>query len=100
MKNKYTKHEVDPLMLLGLLVTLGVMMASTVSAGETVPGKPGITDLEDGDIVLVKSEHGGAGIHMSFMSPTLLPGNNRSSQLLSSQDFSMPDLYLSLRLPW
>jgi hypothetical protein len=100
MKNKHTKHTVDPLMMLALLVTLGVMMISTVSAEETFLRNPEITDLEDGDIILVRSAHGGAGIHMSFMSQSELSANSRTGHVLASQALTMPDLYLTLRLPW
>jgi hypothetical protein len=100
MKNRYPKRRHDPLILLAVLVTLGVMMTATVSAEESFLSKPNFTDLQDGDVILARAEHGGAGIHMSFMSPSALKGNSQSSHALTSQAFSMPDVYLSLRLPW
>ena len=100
MKNRYPKRRHDPLILLAVLVTLGVMMTATVSAEETFLSKPNFTDLQDGDVILARAEHGGAGIHMSFMSPSGLNGSSQASYMLTSQDFSMPDVYLSLRLPW
>jgi hypothetical protein len=100
MKSKNTKRWIDPLMLLAVLVTLGVMMTATVSADESFISNPNINDLQDGDVTLAKSEHGGAGIHMSIMSPSALNVNSDSSYVLTSVNGSMPDVYLSLRLPW
>ena len=100
MKNRYTKRRPDPLMLLALLVTLGVMMTATVSADEPFLSKPNFTDLQDGDVTLARAEHGGAGLHMSFMSPSVLNVNRDSSYVLTSFTGTMPDVYLSLRLPW
>ena len=100
MKSRYPKCRHDPLILLAVLVTLGVMMTTTVSADESFISNPNFTDLQDGDVTLARAEHGGAGIHMSFMSPSALNGNSQSSYVLTSQALSMPDVYLSLRLPW
>lgn len=100
MKSKYTRPKIDPLMLLALLVTLGVVMTSTVSAAEKFPGKTNVSILEDGEITLARAEHGRAGIHMSFMSPSGLNGDKQSSHLLASELLSMPDVYFSVRLPW
>jgi len=100
MKSRYTKHRVDPLILLALLVTLGVMMTSTVSAAESFLSKPNLTDLQDGDIILARAEHSGAGIHMSFMSPSELCGNSESAHVVTSETGALPDVYLSLRLSW
>ncbi|HYQ73081.1 MAG TPA: hypothetical protein VET88_14270 [Gammaproteobacteria bacterium] len=101
MKGKHTKGRLDPLMLLALFVTLAVMMTSTVSAAEeSFISNPSFADLEDGDITLAGAERNGAGIHMSFMSPSMLNGNNRAEYVPASQNGLMPDVYLSLRLPW
>jgi hypothetical protein len=100
MESKYTKRKLDPLMLLAVLVMLGVMMTSTVSADESFISKPNFTDLQDGDITLARSERGGAGIHMSLISPSGLNGNSQSGYILTSDALLKPDIYLSLRLPW
>jgi hypothetical protein len=100
MKNRNSRHRPDPLMLLAILVMLGAMMTSTASAGESFLSKPSFTDLEDGDITLAGAEQGGAAIHMSFMSPSVLHGNNPSDQVVINQSGTLPDVYLSLRLPW
>ena len=100
MKSRYTKHRLDPLILLAVLVTLGVVLTATVSAEETFLSKPNFDDLQDGDVTLARAGRGGAGIHMSFMLPSALNGNSQSSAVLTSQALSVPDVYLSLRLPW
>ena len=100
MKNRNTRQRVDPLMLLTLLVMLGVMMTSTASAEELFLSKPSFSDLEDGDITLAGAEQEGAAIHMSFMSPSVLYGNNQSGQVVTNQIGLVPDVYLTLRLPW
>jgi hypothetical protein len=101
MKSRYPKRRPDPLMLLAVLVTLGVMMTSTVGAAESFFRNPSFTDLQDGDITLAGAEHGSASIHMSFMPPSALNMNRDPSYLvLTDFTWSMPDVYLSLRLPW
>jgi hypothetical protein len=98
MKSRNTNRKPD--MLLALLVTLGVMMTSTAGAAESFLSKPNFADLQDGDVTLARAEHGGAGLHMSFISPSALLGNNQSSQAAISQNGTLPNVYLSLRLPW
>jgi hypothetical protein len=101
MKSWFTKRRQVPRMLLAVLVTPGVMMTATVvSADESFLSRPNFTDLQDGDVTLAKAERGGAGIHMSLMSPSVLNGNSQSSYVFTSQSLTMPDVYLSLRLPW
>ena len=97
MKNKYTNRKLEPLIL---LVMLGVTMTATVSADESFLSKPNFTDLEDGDITLARSERGGAGIHISLMSPSGLNGNSQTGYVLTSNALLKPDVYLSLRFPW
>jgi len=101
MKSRHTKHRLDPLVLLALLVTLGVMMTSTVGAAElSIFSKPSLDDLQDGDITLARAEHGGAGIHMSFMSPSELCRNSDPDAVVTGDYGTLPDIYLSLRLSW
>ena len=99
MKDRNTKHRFDPLMLLAVLVMLGVMMSSTAGAAESFLSKLSFTDLEDGDITLAGAERSGAAIHMSFMSPSVLYGNKQSGYIVNPSG-ALPDIYLSLRLPW
>jgi len=101
MKSRHTKHGFDPLILLALLVSLGVMMTSTVGAAESsFLSKPNLGDLEDGDITLARAGHGGAGIHMSFMSPSELCRNTETDYRVTGDYGTLPDIYLSLRLSW
>jgi YNFM family putative membrane transporter len=86
--------------LLALLVTLGVMLTSTAGASGSFLSKPNLADLQDGDVTLASSERSGAGIHMSLMSPSLLGGSNQSSHVVTSSAGTLPNIYLSLRLPW
>jgi len=99
-KGRHTRHKLDPLMLLAVMVTVGVMITSTASAEEPSTGKPGLADLQDGDITLVTAKHGGAAIHMSFLPPSVVYGNNESDQVLAIDTLALPDLYLSVRLSW
>jgi len=100
MKSRFTRRRLDPLMLLAVLVTLGVMVTSTAGAADSFLRKPSFTDLEDGDITLTGEERGRAGIHMSFMSPSALYGNSQSGYLVTGSAVTLPDIYFSLRLPW
>lgn len=100
MKSRNRKHRLDPLTLLALLLALGVMTTSTVSAAESFLSKPELSDLQDGDITLAGAEHGGAGLHMSFMSPSELYSNSESDYVVTSDTGVLPDVYLSLRLSW
>jgi len=100
MKSRNRKPGLDPLILLALLVALGVMTTSTISAAEAFLSKPKLTDLEDGDITLAGAERGGAGLHMSFMSPSELYSNRESDYVVTGDTGALPDVYLSLRLSW
>jgi hypothetical protein len=98
MRSKNINHKPDS--LLALLVTLGVMLTATAGASESFLSKPNFADLQDGDVTLASSGRRGAGIHMSFMSPSLLGGGNQSSHVVASSAGTLPNVYLSLRLPW
>ena len=98
MKGRNTNHNPD--MRLVMLVTLGVMMTATAGAAESFLSKPNFADLQDGDVTLARAKHSGAGIHMSFMSPSVLHGYSQSNQAASGQNGTLPNVYLSLRLPW
>jgi len=99
MKSRNTNRKPGPL-LLALLLTSCVMMTATLSAAESFLSNPNFEDLQDGDVTLARAEHGGAGIHMSFMSPSALHGSSQSSQAAPTQNDTLPNVYLSLRLPW
>ena len=98
MKSKHTNHKPDT--LLRVLVTLGVLLAATAGASESFLSKPNFADLQDGDVTLASSVRSGAGVHMSFMSPSLLGGGSQSSHVVSSSAATLPNIYLTLRLPW
>jgi hypothetical protein len=98
MRSEHTNRKPDT--LLALLVTLGIMLTSTAAASELVFSKPDFADLQDGDVTLARSDRSGAGVHMSFMSPSLLGGSSQSSHVVSSSAGTLPNVYLSLRLPW
>jgi hypothetical protein len=98
MKSKHTNRR--PGTLLAALVTLGVMLTTTAGASESFFSKPNFTDLQDGEVTLASSTRSGAGVHMSFMSPSQLVGNGQSSHVISSSAGTLPNVYLSLRVPW
>ena len=98
MKSKHTNRKPD--MLLTLFLTLGITLASAAGASESFLSKPNFADLQDGDVTLASSERSGAGVHMSFMSPSLLGRNSQPSHVVTSSAGTLPDVYLSLRLPW
>jgi hypothetical protein len=100
MKSKHSRRRLDPLILLAVLVTLGVMLTSTAGAADSFLRKPSFTDLEDGDITLTGEERGRAAIHLSFMSPSALYGSSQSSFPVTGSTTTLPDVYFSLRLPW
>jgi hypothetical protein len=76
------------------------MLASTAAASGSFLAKPNFADLQDGDVTLASSERSGAGVHMSFMSPSLLGQTSQSSHVVTSSSGTLPNVYLSLRLPW
>jgi hypothetical protein len=86
--------------LLALLVTLGVMLHSTAAASESFLTNPNFADLKDGDVTLATSQRSGAGIHMSFISPSSLGGNSQPDHVVTGSTGALPNVYLSLRLPW
>jgi hypothetical protein len=98
MKSKHTSHKAET--LLAALLTLGLMLTTTAGASESFFSKPNFADLQDGEVTLASSARSGAGVHMSFMSPSLLRGNGQSVHVVSSSAGTLPNIYLSLRLPW
>jgi hypothetical protein len=100
MKSRYATRRLDPYMLLPALVIQGVMMTSAVGADESFFRKPSFKDLQDGEITLAGAEHGRAGIHMSFLPLSELDGNSDSVPVVTDIPGIMPDVYLSLRVPW
>ncbi len=98
MKSKQKKRK--PHTLLALLVTTGVMLTSTAGASGSFLSKPNFADLQDGDVTLASSGRNGAGIHMSVTSPSLSGGSSQPSDAVTSSAVMLPNVYLSLRLPW
>ena len=98
MNGKQTYHK--PCTLLALLVTLGVMLTSTAAASGAFLSKPNFADLQDGDVTLASSQRSGAGVHMSFTSPSFPGRTSQSSHVVTSSSLTLPNVYLSLRLPW
>jgi hypothetical protein len=98
MKGKHTNHK--SCTLRALLVTLGVMLTSTAAASGSFLSKPSFADLQDGDVTLASSQRSGAGFHMSFMPPSLPGQAGHPSHAVTSSTVTLPDVYLSLRLPW
>ena len=98
MKSKHTNHKTCTLQ--ALLVTLGVMLTSTAAASGSFLAEPNFADLQDGDVTLASSERSGAGVHMSFMSPSLPVRDSQPSYGVTSSVDTLPNVYLTLRLPW
>jgi len=100
LRKKRNFRKPDPLMLITFLVSLSVFMTAAVDANETFFSKPNLPDLINGDIVLTKIGHRGAGVHMFYRTPANEFTDERPSSLYSDQNEAAPDVFLSVQIPW
>jgi len=100
MKNRHTRNTPDPLTLMVVVTVLGMMLSTTLNAQETFFDKPDLDDLMDGDITLARAAHSGAAVHMSFNSLAQARPENHAKQTTQPFAGTVPDIFLSLRLPW
>ena len=104
MKSRYTNRMPDALFLLALIVSLGVFVSTGASAAETTDAPlfsmAGFSGLMGGDFKLAPVGNHGAGLHMTFKSPS------RTEKALyvssNTNDFSVKDhgVHLSVKMPW
>ena len=100
LKKKCTFRKPDPLMLITFLVSLSFFMTTAVDANETFFSNPNLPDLINGDIVLTKVGHRGAGVHMFYRTPANEFTDERPSGLYSGPNETSPDVFLSFQIPW
>jgi len=104
MKIRFSNRMPDALFLLALIVSIGVFISTGATAAETrdvsLFSKAGFTSLVDGDVKLAPVGNHGAGLHMTFKSPS------RSEHALyvssNAGDYAMKDhgVHLSVKMPW
>jgi hypothetical protein len=99
MKIKYTNRKPDTLFLLALIVSLGVFMSTGATAAETLFGKASFSRMMDGDMKLAQVGAQGAGLHMTFKSPSR---ENEALYVSQADNYSSKDhgVHLSVQMPW
>jgi hypothetical protein len=99
MKTRYSNRKPDALFLLALIVSLGVFMSTGATAGETLFSKAGFSRLMDGDLNLAEVGNNGAGLHMTFKSPS----RTQNALYVSHADNHVKSdrgVHLSVQMPW
>jgi hypothetical protein len=100
MNTRYTNRRPDALLLLTLIVSLGVFMSTGATAADTLFSKDGFSRLMDGDMKLAQVGNQGAGLHMTFKSPSRESDAlyvSRADGNYSSKDHGV---HLSVQMPW
>ncbi len=99
MKTRYSNRKPDALFLLALIVSLGVFMSTGATAAETLFSKAGFSELMDGDLKLAAVGNNGAGLHMTFKSPS----REQNALYVSHADNPVKSdhgVHLSVQMPW
>ena len=100
MNSRHTSQKPDSLLILVLIVSLGVFMSTGASAADTLVSKEGFNRLIDGDMKLARVGSQGAGLHMTFRSPSR--ENNAVYTSRADNGYSSKDhgVHLSVQMPW
>jgi len=75
-------------------------LVSTATAADTFFSKPDLGDLMDGDVTVARMGQRGPAVHMSFISPADVRVGKTVTASAVRQSTAMPEVYLSVRLPW
>jgi hypothetical protein len=99
MNSRHNSRRPDLLFILVLIVSLGVFVSTGASAAESLFSKEGLGHLIDGDMKLARVGSQGAGLHMTFKSPSR---ENNAVYISSADNYSSKDsgVHLSVRMPW
>ncbi len=99
MNKRNTIRKPDSLFLLVLVVGVGMVISTGVSAADTLFSKAGFSELLDGNMKLARVGNQGAGLHMSFKSPSR--ENNALYVSRADKDTSNDrGVHLSVQIPW
>jgi len=90
------------LVLTAMAAGSSAMMSGTAAAAdtETFFSNPSLEDFIDGDVKVARMGQRGPGVHMSFISPAEVRQGEMVNASAVRQSSAMPEVYLSIRLPW
>ena len=100
LKGKFQIRKPDPLILLAMVVGFSALMPATATAAETFFSKPGFDDFMDGDVKVARMGQRGPAVHMSVISPADVRHGEMINASAVRQAAAVPEVYLSVRLPW
>jgi len=100
LRKKCNFRKPAPLMLITVLVSLSIFLTTAVDAKETFFSNQKLDDLINGNVMLTKVGHHGAGVHMFFKNPANEFMYKESASLNGGQHKPVADISLSLRVPW
>ncbi|MEN8206104.1 MAG: hypothetical protein ABFS24_08825 [Pseudomonadota bacterium] len=99
-RDKHTHRKLDPLMLLAIFVSLGVLMTSAVAAAEPFYNTLSLANLQDQEVRLTPVGKHGAGLHMSYQTNPYRYEPLKFNRTNVQQTVSSPTFFLSVRVPW
>ena len=97
---KFQIHKPAPLMLFAMMVGFSVLVPASAAAAETFLRKPALDDYVDGDVTVARMGQRGPAVHMSVISPAEVHHGEAVNASALRQTTSIPNVYLSVRLPW
>jgi len=100
IRDKHSYRKLDPLMLLVILVSLGVLMTSAVDAAEPFYNTLSMTDIRDQEVMLTPVGKHGVGMHMSYQTNPYIYEPIKFNRNNVQQVASSPTFFLSVRVPW
>lgn len=100
MKRKLQIRTPCHLMLLAMLAGFLALMSTSAAAAETIFSKPDLNDFMDGDVTVARLSKRGPAVHMSFISPAEMHYGEVANASNVRQGAALPDVQLSIRLPW
>jgi len=100
LKVKFQIRKPVSLMLPAMVMVFSALVSTSATAAETFFSKPSFDDLMDGDVAVARMGQRGPAVHMSFISPTDVRHGQAINASAVRQTAAMPEVYLSIRLPW
>jgi hypothetical protein len=100
LEGKFQIRKPDPLMLLAMAVGFSALMSTTATAAEPFFNTPDFDDFMDGDVHVARMGQRGPAVHMSVISPADVRHGEMINASAVRQAAAVPEVYLSIRLPW
>ncbi|MGD2137383.1 MAG: hypothetical protein PVF08_03930 [Gammaproteobacteria bacterium] len=100
-KGRHTFRKPDTLMLLAVSVVLAVLITTAADATGDAFRPAALTDLQNGDVQVVRLGRHGSGVHLSLQPPHAAPDIHAArAAVVQPGTVVAPNLFLNLRIPW